>query len=152
VAAVSNTSGEYFLEAGFPDADGLGMRGSATDPKSKGFPVVNLTGYLPLGYFVNLPVEYFLTEYQFSQKVTWIKGSHAVKAGVTIAKTFRNQPFPNSSRGTATASGAWTTYAPADFDLGVLNSSTIQRNNTRTYPRFAAYGLFSPTITRSPAL
>ena len=110
---------------------------------------------MPLGYFVNLPVEYFLTEYQFSQKVTWIKGSHAVKAGVTIAKTFWNQPFPNSSRGTATASGAWTSYSVADFDLGLLNASTIQRNNTRTYPRFAAYGLFLTDdykITRSLTL
>ena len=150
-----NASGEYFQEAGFPDADGLGMPGSTRDPKLKGFPVINITGYLPLGYFVNLPVEYFLTEYQLEQKLTWIKGSHTVKAGVTVSKTLWNQPFPNGSRGQVTSTGSWTSYAVADFALGLLNSSVIQTDNTRTYPRFASYGFFIADdykITRSLTL
>jgi hypothetical protein len=157
-----NSSREHIIGGGVDTASQTGMRGSTTDPMLEGMPLVNITGFLSIGYANNEPVQYFVTDYQAGDKLTWIRGKHVVRFGVDVSRTQFNQPFFNNSRGTMTANGVWTGAGNAtngdafgDLLLGLLNSSTITRNITRNYLRYNSYGAFVTNdykITRSLTL
>ena len=147
--------------AGQPSAAGLGMAGSTTDPLAIGFPRVNVTNYATLGYAANEPVQFFVSDYQIGDVLTWIAGKHILKAGIDLSLDQFNQPFYNNQRGTMTANGVWTGNgtasngnALADLMLGLLSSSTITQIPTRNYLRWATFGAFvnddfriTPTLT-----
>ena len=96
-----NASREHILP-NHPTAAQLGMQGSATDPLLAGFPLINVTNYLPLGFAANEPVQYYVTDWQEGDKMTWIKANHIVKWGIDISRYQFNQPYFNNSRGTMT--------------------------------------------------
>ena len=139
----------------------LGIAGSTTDPVMAGFPKMNITNYTNLGFAANMPVQYFPTDYQIGDVLTWIKGRHVLKFGVDISIDQYNQPYYNNQRGTFTANGSWTGAgtankgdAFADFMLGVLNASTITLVPQHNYLRWKNYGAFvnddfkiTPTLT-----
>ena len=135
--------------AGQPNGAQLGMAGSTTDPLAAGFPRANVTNYATLGYANNEPVQYFVTDYQVGDVLTWIHGKHIVKAGIELSMDQFNQPYYNNQRGTFTASGVWTGNgtatngdAFADLMLGLLASSTITQVPTRNYLRWKTWGAF----------
>jgi Outer membrane receptor proteins, mostly Fe transport len=144
-----NSQREHILEHGHPTASQLGMAGSTTDPMLEGFPLINVTNYLPVGYAANEPVQFFVTDYQWSEKLTWVKASHVLKWGADISRNQVNQPYFNNSRGTMTANGNWTGNgtasngnAVADLELGLLNAASITTQTARNYMRLTDYGLF----------
>jgi hypothetical protein len=140
---------EHTLRVGLDTAGQLGIQGSTKDPMLEGFPLINVTGYLPLGFAANEPVQFYVTTIQYGDKFTWIRNSHVIKFGVDIARNQFNQPFFNNTRGTMTANGIWTGNgtatngdAVADLELGLLNTSTITQQTTRNYMRSTNYGWF----------
>jgi hypothetical protein len=140
---------EHILRPGQDTASKLGIQGSSKDPLIEGFPLINVTNYLPLGYAANEPVQFYVTTIQYDAKLTWIKASHNVKFGVDVSRNQFNQPFFNNSRGTMTANGVWTGNgtaangnAVADLELGLLNASSITQQTTRNYVRSTNYGFF----------
>jgi hypothetical protein len=125
------------------------MAGSTTDPMAVGFPLIKITNYADIGYPANEPVQFFVTDYQPGDVLTWIKGRHALKFGVDLSINQYNEPYYNNQRGTFTASGVWTGAgtaangdAFADFMLGLVASSTITQVPTRNYMRWMDYGAF----------
>ena len=125
------------------------MGGSTHDPLLRGFPLINVTNYLAIGYAANEPVQYFVTDWQLGNTFTWIKGKHVVKFGIDYARYQFNQPFFNNSRGTMTANGALTGGGTAangnsvgDLLLGMLNSSSNTTQTSRNYMREQGYGHF----------
>src|SRR5260370_24754781 len=97
-----NASREHILEHGHPNAASLGMQGSTSDPMLAGFPLINVTGYLPVGYAANEPVQYFVTGWQWGDKLTWIKAKHILKWGLDGTRNQFNQTYFTHSRGTIT--------------------------------------------------
>jgi outer membrane receptor protein involved in Fe transport len=133
----------------FPTAAQLGMQGSTTDPMFAGFPKINVTNYLGLGYAANEPVQFFVSDIQFGVDMTWIAGSHNVKFGVDYSRTRFNQPYYNNTRGTMTANGIWTGNgtaangdAFADLLLGLLNTATNTTLVDQNYMRQNNAGFF----------
>ena len=133
----------------FPTAAQLGMQGSTANPMLAGFPLVNVTNYLALGFANNEPVQFFVSDIQFGAKMTWIKASHNIKFGTDISRTRFNQPYFNNSRGSMTASGVWTGNgtaangdAFADLLLGLLASSSNTTQTANNYMRQTQYGFF----------
>ena len=41
-----------------------------------GFPLINITNYASVGFAANEPVQFFVTDYQAADDMTWIKGKH----------------------------------------------------------------------------
>jgi outer membrane receptor protein involved in Fe transport len=133
----------------FPTAAQLGIQGSTSDPMLAGFPLINVTNYLKLGFAADEPNQFFVTVMQGGAKLTWIKANHIVKFGGDVFRTRFNESYYNNARGTMTANGVWTGNgtaangdAFADLLLGLLNTST---NNTQTqwnYMRATQYGFF----------
>jgi hypothetical protein len=162
-AGVSRNAQKEHIDnsAGQPTAEQLGMGGSTTDPMAAGFPKMNITNYATVGFGAQQPVQYFVTDYQMGDVLTWIKGRHILKFGVDVSIDHFNQPFYNNQRGTFTANGVWTGAgtaangdAFADFMLGLLNASTITQVPTRNYMRWTNWGAFvnddfriTPTLT-----
>jgi len=144
-----NASRERFLGDGSDVAAALGMEGSTADPALRGFPLVHSTNYLSLGFAAGQPVSYYVTDFQYSNKYTWMRSKHVLKFGFDISKYTFNQPYYNNSRGTMTANGIWTGNgsasngnAIADLLLGLLNTSSITRQTQRNYMREEGYRFF----------
>ena len=137
------------LLGSWPTAAQLGIAGSTAIPGLAGFPLINVTNYLALGYPANEPVNFHVTTYSVGQKFTWVKGNHVVKWGVDDARNRFNMPYYNNSRGTMTANGAFTGAGTAtngdsiaDLELGVLASSTIDARTSQNYMRSTDFSLF----------
>jgi hypothetical protein len=126
----------------YPTAAQLGMQGSTSDPQLAGFPLVNVTNYLALGFANNQPVQFFVSDIQEGAKLTWIKNRHIIKFGTDISRNRFNQPYFNNSRGSMTASGSWSGDAFADLLLGVLNASSNTTQIANNYMRTTEYGFF----------
>jgi len=144
-----NASREQIISDGSDSAVELGMVGSTHDPLLRGFPLVNVTNYLSLGHANNQPVQYFVTDWQYGVKFTWIKDKHILKFGANYARYQFNQPYFNNSRGSMTANGVWTGGGTAingnaigDLLLGLLNSSSNTTQINRNYMREQGLGLF----------
>src|SRR5262249_32720927 len=103
-----NATREHMIADGGDVAAQLGMQGSTQDPLLRGFPLVNVTNYLSLGYANNEPVQYFVTDWQLGGKFTWVKARHVFKWGYDFARYQFNQPYFNNARGSMTTSGIWT--------------------------------------------
>jgi hypothetical protein len=145
-----NAEKEHILtEFGQPTAAQLGMADSTTDPLLAGFPLINITNYASVGYAANEPVQFFVTDYQAADDLTWIKGKHILKFGADVAINQFNQPFNNNSRGTMTENGNWTGNGTTtngdgfgDLLLGMVDSSSITAQTTRNYFRWFNYGAY----------
>ena len=162
-AGVSRNAEKEHIDTslGQPTAAQLGMAGSTTDPAAAGFPLMKITNYATIGYAANQPVQFFVTDYQIGDVLTWIKGRHVMKFGADVSIDQFNQPFYNNQRGTFTSNGVWTGAgtatngdAFADFMLGLMNTSTITLVPTRNYMRWTTWGAFvnddfkvTPTLT-----
>jgi hypothetical protein len=137
-----NVDNEAMINKEFPTAAQLGMQGSTSDPALAGFPLINVTNYLALGFANNMPLEFAVTDLQAGGKFTWIKGGHILKWGADVARNRFNQPYYNNSRGSMTASNSWTGDAYGDILVGLLNASSLTQQVNRNYMRETNYGLF----------
>jgi outer membrane receptor protein involved in Fe transport len=132
-----------------PTAAQLGMQGSTSDPMLAGFPLINVTNYLALGFGNDMPRQFYVSDIQEGAKMTWIKAGHILKWGADVSRNRINEPYYNDARGTVTASGVWTGNgtaangdAFADLLLGLPASSSNKTQLTNNYLRETAYGFF----------
>lgn len=144
-----NAQREHITGGGPDTAAQLGMQGSTHDPMLRGFPLVNVTGFLSLGYGSNQPVEFFVSDIQAADKFTWIKGGHVLKWGFEVGRNRFNQPYYNNSRGTLTVNGVWSGNntavngnSVADLELGLIANSSLTAQINRNYLRLTDYSWF----------
>lgn len=102
----------------------FGMAGGPTDPRVIGFPLFRITNYEPLGDVANEPNQNVVNNYNLSDSVTWVKGSHLIKFGADMLRFQFYTDYSNNSRGLYNFLGNWTTQPYADFMLGMPNSTT----------------------------
>jgi hypothetical protein len=120
----------------------LGMPSVALDPNVMGWPRFTVTDYAPIGAAANQPNEHHVTDIQNSAKLTWARSRHVMKWGFEYARVRINQPYYNNNRGTYAFSGAWTSSALADLELGYLNRTTRLVGVPLNYLRAANTGAF----------
>ena len=100
-----------------------------------------------------MPVIFHVTNYQFADTLTWVKGKHLVKFGGDLLRTQFFQPYYNNNRGTYIFNGYWTSVPIADFELGVLNQVTRTVGTNPNYLFFNNWGFFAQDDWRvSPSL
>jgi hypothetical protein len=115
---------------------------SANTPELLDFPHFVVTNYADLGTGANMPVQFFVTDWQQGLKFTWVKGKHNVKWGFNSNFVHLNQPFFNNQRGTYRFLGNRSGHAVADLNLGWLQNVTRQVDFNRNYWRQHAMGAF----------
>ncbi len=95
-----------------------GIPGATLVPDG-GFSQMNITGYRALGIGANNPVDRNSQNRQISGDLTWIRGRHTVKSGVSFLRS--QNPIYNirNTLGTYTFNGAYSGDGAADFLLGV---------------------------------
>lgn len=121
----------------------FGLTGTTGDPKLVGFPLFAIAGIQELGGGANLPVSFYVNNYDPGDTLTWVRGTHLMKFGAEVLRTQFTQPYWNNNRGTFTFTGAWTGQSYADFLLGLLNSDARQIGTTTNYFRTTNYGFFA---------
>ncbi|MFB3827297.1 MAG: carboxypeptidase regulatory-like domain-containing protein [Bryobacteraceae bacterium] len=120
-----------------------GLVGSTKEPGLVGFPRFTVTDMMALGNAANVPIVYHVSNYQWSDTLTWVKSRHLMKFGFEIMRTQFFQPYYNNNRGTFAFNGFWTTVPIADFELGVLNSVSRTVGVNPNYLFFTSYGFFA---------
>ena len=134
--------------AGQNIADEIGVPNLISDGEAKANPAAldwprfQTTNYAPLGTGNNMPVEFFITDWQYGAKLTWIKGSHNIKFGYNNNFVQMNQPFYNNQRGTYNFNGSRTGNPIGDLALGWLQNVNRQTLINRNYWRQHALGAF----------
>ncbi|MFN7937010.1 MAG: carboxypeptidase regulatory-like domain-containing protein [Bryobacteraceae bacterium] len=98
--------------------------------------------YPDLGSGANMPVQYFVTDWQNSVKFTYIRGAHNLRFGFNSSFVQMNQPYFNNQRATFRFVGNRTGHSIADMQLGWLNNVTRQVGFNRNYWRQPYYGAF----------
>ncbi|MBL8176527.1 MAG: TonB-dependent receptor [Bryobacterales bacterium] len=98
--------------------------------------------YPDLGPGNNMPVQYFVTDWQNSAKFTYIEGAHSIRFGGNTNFVQMNQPYFNNQRGTFRFVGNRSGHSIADMQLGWLNNVTRQVGFNRNYWRQPYYGAF----------
>jgi hypothetical protein len=144
-----NTTWDRGRHAGTDIATQLGLPNlipaaeSASNPLLLDWPQIFAgNNYPDLGSGNNMPVEYFVTDYQYGIKLTWIKNTHTVKWGYNNNFIHFNQPYFNNLRGTFRFVGNRTGHSIADMQLGWMNNVTRQFGFNRNYWRQRAVGAF----------
>jgi len=120
----------------------FGMTGGPTDPALIGFPQIAVTGISNLGPVVQMPLRFWVTNYDYSDTVTWVKGAHLFKFGGEALHDQFYRIYVQNSRGTYNFTGSWTNQAYADFLLGTLNSDSILYGTVKSYLLSTSYSGF----------
>ena len=120
----------------------FGLTGTTTDPQLVGIPLFNISGIQQIGGGANLPVAFFVNNFDSGDTLSWSKGSHVLKFGGSILHTQFIQPYWNNNRGTFVFTGSWTGRSYADFVLGLMNSDSRQIGTTTNYLWTTNYGFF----------
>ena len=108
----------------------------------KGFPIVSVLNYLSLGYTSYIRQTWAVNNIQTSEKFTWVHSSHILKWGFDYSRDQFNTVFANAALGTVTVQNQWTGDSVGDLLLGLLYSSSITPQVTRSYLRASNYGWF----------
>lgn len=115
---------------------------SANTPELLDWPRFVVTNYAELGTGANMPVQFFVTDWQYGFKWTWVKGGHNIKWGFNNNFVQFNQPYYNNQRATYRFLGNRSGHAVADLNLGWLQNVTRQVDFNRNYWRQHAMGAF----------
>ena len=111
-------------------------------PARLDWPRILVDNFAQIGTGANQPVQFFVTDWQYGAKLTWIKNQHNVKFGFNSNLVQFNQPFFNNQRGTFRTRGRRTGNALADLQLGWLHVANRQLGFNRNYWRQHALGAF----------
>ncbi|MBI1354923.1 MAG: TonB-dependent receptor plug domain-containing protein [Acidobacteria bacterium] len=132
-----NVAAELGLPNLIPDGE------AKNEPRLLDWPqIFSGNNYADLGPGANMPVQYFVTDWQYGAKLTWIKGKHNIKVGYNWNFVQMNQPYYNNQRGTFRFVGNRTGNSLGDMALGWLNNVTRQVGFNRNYWRQQAFGTF----------
>ena len=112
------------------------------DPDLRGLPRVTVVGYFPLGQGANTPRRQDVGDFQVSGKVSWIRQTHTIKAGIDSSWTRYDQPQFNNVRGTFRIGRRFTRHAVGDLLLGRLQNVNRRAQTTFSELRAAGLGMF----------
>lgn len=118
----------------------FGFKGIPASPGSgiSGLPGISISGYSNLGETSFVPNGKVAEVLQFKDDVSWVRGSHSLKAGGQFQWVRSYFDISNSARGTYGFTQVYTQNpqnrppsgdAWADFQLGVTSSAGISRTN-----------------------
>ncbi|MCB9383506.1 MAG: TonB-dependent receptor [Bryobacterales bacterium] len=111
-------------------------------PARLDWPRFLVDNFATVGTGNNQPVQFFVTDWQYGAKLTWIKNKHNLKFGFNSNFVQFNQPYYNNQRGQYRTRGRRTGNALADLQLGWLHVATRQLGFNRNYWRQHALGAF----------
>ena len=111
-------------------------------PARLDWPRILVDNFAQLGTGANQPVQFFVTDWQYGTKLTWIKNKHNLKFGFNSNFVQFNQPYFNNQRGTFRTRGRRTGNALADLQLGWLHVANRLEGFNRNYWRQHALGAF----------
>ena len=77
----------------------LGIPGIPFGPNNGGLPEFDFNGYTGIGDHSDLPTVETQKTFQYSDTLTWVKGSHSIKAGADILPELITISQPNAARG-----------------------------------------------------
>jgi hypothetical protein len=121
----------------------FGIPGLTTNPLLIGFPEIYPSGYQQLGPGNNYPAESEVDSWPAGDTLTWVKGSHLIKAGMDVVHNQTEKIYANNARGTFETTGYWTGQSYADFLLGYLSSaSRLVGDGTANHLLSTSYGTF----------
>ncbi len=120
----------------------FGMSGGPTDPNLIGFPQITITGMNTIGPVQQMPLRFWVTNYDTSDTVTWVKGQHLIKFGGQWLHSDFFRVYDTNARGTYAFTGSWTGQPYADFLLGYLNNDSILYGTVKSYLVSTNYSTF----------
>jgi hypothetical protein len=110
----------------------FGIPGVSTDPYFMGFPQLRIDGYPEMGDRYNYPFTYEISNYQWYDALTMVRGKHTLKFGADITRSNYNEGGATYMRGDFrfrgrdSSYGAVTTPNPwsiADFLMGLPDAT-----------------------------
>ena len=139
---VSRTVGHYAgVHSGTDYNKMLGLPGPS-DPGVIGFPLFTISGYDQIGDAVGWPNTYTSTNYNTTDTVTWVKGTHLIKFGADILRSQLFEATSTNTRGTFQFTGSWTGQPYADFLMGLLNADSREVAWSTDYLFNTSYSFF----------
>ena len=100
-----------------------GPNGRPLTPNEEGFPLLSISGFLGIGDSRAASNLDYSRTFMFADNITWTKGKHTLLFGADIRKVAGNATTNNTPFGQQSFTGDMTTYAPADYMLGVPRTS-----------------------------
>ena len=129
-------------------AQTIGITGVSTVPRNWGVPNVSWQGFSGIGSN-GLTQGNIINNYQVSDSVTWVKGSHSAKFGFDVRQSRMFIDSDNSPRGSFTFNASWTAalnaqgnpavgtgHGVADFLLGYPTNMNGAVGTSQTHFRF----------------
>jgi outer membrane receptor protein involved in Fe transport len=117
-------SDEVALDAGTDWASQLGIPGTTADPNLTGFPKFTITGYETIGDSASDPIRYVVSDWDYNDALTWIKGKHTIKVGLDWLRVQYYQPTNTNFNGSFSISGKATNDGIGDLLLSNVASVT----------------------------
>jgi hypothetical protein len=117
-------SNETANDAGTNWAAQLGIPGTTSDPSLAGYPKFTITGYETVGDNASDPIRYVVSDWNYNDALTWIKGKHVIKGGVDWLRVQYYQPTNTNFNGSFSLSGKATNDGVADLLLSNVASAT----------------------------
>ena len=132
--APAGTGTNYGAQFGLP---------APSDPSLWGFPEILITNYDQIGGPPGFPNTYYSTNYNTSDTLTWVKGSHLIKLGGDLLPSQIAETASTGERGIYQFTGFWTGQPYGDFLLGTLNASQREVVWDKPYFDNGSYSLFA---------
>ena len=103
-------------------ADILQISGVSTDPAASNAPAFIVPGYGGLSGAPSSPRSWYSNRYDMSANISWVKGSHLIRAGGDIV--YHRESFPEIiiPNGLYVFDGSFTGHSMADMLLGIPNT------------------------------
>ena len=140
---VSRTIGHYAgAHSGTDYNSQIGVPGPS-DPGLVGFPIFTISGYAQIGDPPGWPNTYTSTQFNTSDTLTWVKGTHVIKLGGDILDWRMSEATSTNERGTFQFTGFWTSQPYADFLMGLLNADSREVTWSTDYLSNPSYSLFA---------
>src|SRR5262245_45477951 len=128
-------------------ADAMEVLSISKDPTYEGLPRVSVSGYDVIGHHGSYPSTINVTNYQFFDVLSMVRGRHFLRMGADMVYTQYYQYYPNNGRGfisfVGRVTGGTATPVPfADFLLGLPDNASVlldARNNYLLYKTVAGF-------------
>ncbi len=121
----SNTLNDFYVKGLTHAGKDLGIANFDGDVafNNPGIPEFNVTGFTGWG---NSGSNWFQNDatWMVSDQMSWNHGPHTIVAGLELRKLQTSRAAQNSPRGAFSFNGQYSGYAPADFMMGLIQSST----------------------------
>ena len=120
----------------------LGITGLVSEPRLFGFPAFRVTGFDSIGDSTQLPQGRADNTFHFVDSVSYVAGTHTMRAGVDL-KFYQSNLFnPSNSRGDFRFTGLYSGSGLADLLLGLPSQTIRAIGNADRTRRLNSYGFY----------